>query len=141
MKRIHLFAAIGVSALLSACATHSHSLVEGGSPGFLRGEFWHNGDTRLVLETTTERYVADGFKIERHQNLAELSRRYRGSNPKHWHQIIARQDKDHETLSADIVAVGSDGARLECRFAWSAKSAPAGHCRDTFGRELTVRFE
>jgi hypothetical protein len=141
MKSMQLLAAIATGTLLSACATHSHKLVTQESPGFLRGEFTHADERRLVLESATRRYEASGFEVRRDSNLAELQRRYRGSDPKHWERIFAGHDKDHETHSADVAAVARDGSRLDCRLVWTAGVAPAGHCRDATGRELPVRFE
>lgn len=141
MKPLHLFTLIASGTLLSACATHSHTLVAQESPGFLRGEFAHADERRLVLESATQRYQASGFEVRRDSNLAELQRRYRGSDPKHWERIFAGHDKEHETLSAEAVAVASDGSRLICRLVWTVGAAPAGQCRDAGGRELPIRFE
>ena len=97
----------GASLILGGCASHSHSLAEGAAPGLLKGELVHLQPSRLVLESGERKYVAEGFEVQRHKNLAELHKRYRMSEPKHWDRIFAGHDKSHETYSAEPAATRS----------------------------------
>lgn len=134
-------AIVAVASLLGACASHSHQLGQGTSPMFLNGEFSHEQQSRLVLESASRRYVAEGFEVQRHQNMAELSKRYRGSDPKHWDRIFAGLDTDHESYSAEAKAVAQDGAELSCRLAWLSGKAPRGICLDKANKEFAVSFD
>ena len=111
-------AIVDVASLLGACASHSHLLGQGSSAELLKGEFSHGQQSRLVLESASRRYVAEGFEGHRHQNMAELSKRYRGSDPKHWSRIFAGLDKYHQSSSAEAAAIAQDGAVLSCRLVW-----------------------
>jgi hypothetical protein len=84
------FAAIGVSIVLAGCGAHSHMLTKDSAPQLLKGEFTHGQTNRLTLESADQKYEAAGFKVETHMNWAELQRRYRGSDPKHWDRILCR---------------------------------------------------
>ncbi len=137
----NILAIVAVSSLLGACASHSHLLGQGSSPELLRGEFFHGQPSRLVLESASRRYVADGFEVLRHQNMAELSKRYRGSDPKHWDRIFAGHDTDHLSYSAEAMAVAQDGAELSCRLAWPSGKAPRGICLDKTGKAFAVSFD
>ena len=130
-----------VASLLGACATHSHQLGQGSSAKLLKGEFFHGQQSRLILESASRRYVAEGFEVHRHQNLAELSKRYRGSDPKHWDRIFAGHDKDHESYSAEANARAADGAELSCRLAWPSGKTPKGICLDKANKEFAISFD
>ena len=134
-------AIVAVASLLGACASHSHLLGQGSSAELLKGEFSHGQQSRLVLESASRRYVAEGFEVHRHQNMAELSKRYRGSDPKHWDRIFAGLDKDHESYSAEAGAIAQDGAVLSCRLAWPSGKAPRGICMDNANKEFAVSFD
>lgn len=101
--------------VLGSCAPHLHQLQRGSSPDWAIGEFVHENTPRLPLATSERRYVAEGFEIRRHTDLAELQRRYKGTNPKHWDRIVAGHDKSHEGYSAEPVPRAQDGAELSCR--------------------------
>ena len=132
---------VAVASLLGACATHSHQLGQGLSTELLKGEFFHGQQSRLILESASRRYVAEGFEVHRHQNMAELSKRYRGSDPKHWDRIFAGHDTDHESYSAEAKAVAQDGVELSCRLAWPSGKAPRGICLDKANKEFAVSFD
>jgi len=134
-------AIVAVASLLGACASHSHLLGQGSSAELLKGELSHGQQSRLVLESASRRYVAEGFEVHRHQNMAELSKRYRGSDPKHWDRIFAGLDTDHESYSAEARAVAQDGEELSCRLAWPSGKAPRGTCRDKANKEFAVSFD
>lgn len=138
---IAVFSTLGTLLALSGCATHSHVLRADSRGVLARGEFVHSGDTRLTLETASRRYEAVGFPVRRHQNLAELRKQYRGSDPRHWDRIFAGHDKDHESYSADVVATASDGSRIACSLAWPSGEAPAGDCVGPNESRITIRFE
>ena len=134
-------AIVAVASLLGACASHSHLLGQGSSAEFLKGEFSHGQQNRLVLESAGRLYVAEGFEVHRHQNMAELSKRYRGSDPKHWDRIFAGHDTDHQKYSAKAEAIAQDGEVLSCRLAWRSGKAPMGICRDNANKEFAVSFD
>ena len=131
----------GALLILGGCATHSHSLTESASPGLLKGELVHLQPSRLVLESGERKYVAEGFEVQRHKNLAELQKRYRMSQPKHWDRITSGFDKTHEVYSAEPVPKAQDGTELSCRLTWKSGSAPQGICQDQAGKEYQVRFD
>lgn len=139
LKRTLTIAAL--ASLLGACATHSHQLGQGSSPEFLKGEFFHGQQSLLVLESASRRYVTEGFNVHRHQDMTELSKRYRGSEPKHWDRIFAGHDTDHVSYSAVAIAKAPDGAELSCRFAWPSGKAPNGVCLDRTNNEFAVSFD
>jgi hypothetical protein len=131
----------GALLILGGCATHSHSLTESASPGLLKGELVHLQPSRLVLESGERKYVAEGFEVQRHKNLAELQKRYRMSQPKHWDRITSGLDKDHESYSAVANPKAQDGSELTCRLAWRAVQTPQGICQDKAGKEYTLKFD
>jgi hypothetical protein len=132
---------MGVALVLAGCGAHSHQLTKDSSPQLVKGEFTHGQTNRLTLEAADRYYEATGFAVEKHMNWAELERRYRGTDPKHWDRIFAGHDKDHETYSAEAKAVSKDGAELTCRLAWPSGKSPQGVCLDKAGKEFAVRFE
>lgn len=132
---------MGVAVVLAGCGAHSHMLTKDSAPQWLKGEFSHGQTNRLVLETADRQFEATGFAVEKHQNWAELSRRYRSTDPKHWDRISAGHDKDHETYSTEVLAVAKDGTELNCRLAWPAGKNPQGLCLDKAGKEFVVRFD
>lgn len=127
--------------LLEGCAPHVHLLQHDSSPDLVIGEFVHASTARLTLATRERRYVAEGFEIHRHTNLAELQRRYKGTNPKHWDRIFAGLDKSHEVYSAEPIPRAQDGAELACRLTWEVGKSPQGVCQDQAGKEYQVRFD
>jgi hypothetical protein len=131
----------GVSLVLGGCADHSHLLVQGSSSEFLKGQFVHEGTSRLVLEHAQRKYVAEGFEIFRHRNLAELQKHYQMSEPKHWDRISSGLDRDHESYSAVARPKAQDGAGLICRLVWRSAQSPQGICLDKAGKEFAVRFD
>ncbi len=131
----------GASLILGGCASHSHSLTEGAAPGLLKGELVHLQPSRLVLESGERKYIAEGFEVLRHQNLAELHKRYRMSEPKHWDRITSGLDKDHESYSAVANPKAQDGSELTCRLAWRAVQNPQGICQDKAGKEYVLKFD
>jgi hypothetical protein len=131
----------GTSLILGGCASHSHFLVQGAAPELLKGEFVHEQPSRLILESSEQKYIAEGFEVRRHQNLAELHKRYRMSEPKHWDRITSGLDKDHESYSAEARPKAQDGTELNCRLAWPSGKNPQGTCQDKTGKEYVVRFE
>lgn len=131
----------GALFVLGGCASHSHMLVEGAAPEFLKGELVHVQPSRLVLESSERKYIAEGFEVSRHQNLAELHKRYRMSEPKHWDRITSGLDKDHESYSAEAKPKAPDGAELNCRLAWPSGKNPQGICQDKVGKEYVIRFD
>lgn len=130
-----------VAAVLGGCAPHLHSLRQDSSPDLITGEFVHEGAPRLILATKDRRYVAEGFEIHRHTNLAELQRRYKGTDPKHWDRIFAGHDKSHEVYSAEPLLRALDRAELSCRLTWEAGKPPQGICQDQAGKVYQVRFD
>ena len=131
----------GISLVIGGCASHSYSLAEGATSGFLKGELVHLQPSRLVLESGERKYVAEGFEVQRHQNLAELHKRYRMSEPKHWDRITSGLDKDHESYSAVANPKAQDGSELTCRLAWRAVQTPQGICQDKAGKEYVLKFD
>ena len=132
---------LGAAVVLAGCGAHSHMLAKDSAPQLLKGEFSHGQTNRLVLESADRQYEATGFAVEKHQNWAELERRYRGTEPKHWDRIFAGHDKDHETYSAQAKAIAKDGTELNCRLAWPSGKNPQGICSDKAGKEFAVRFD
>ncbi|MCK9285486.1 MAG: hypothetical protein M0P39_14525 [Rhodocyclaceae bacterium] len=131
----------GTSLVLGGCASHSHSIAEGAASGFLKGELVHLQPSRLILESEERKYVAEGFEVQRHQNRAELRKRYRMSDPKHWDRIASGLDKDHESYSAVANPKAQDGSELTCRLAWRAVQTPQGTCQDNSGKEYVLKFD
>lgn len=129
------------AAIIAGCAPHLHQLQADSSPILVRGEFIHEDPRRLTLTIGDRRYTADGFEIHRHTNQAELQRRYRNTNPKHWDRIFAGLDRSHETYSAEPAPKSADGAELSCQLGWSAGKTPQGVCQDKAGTEYQVRFD
>lgn len=136
-----LFAITGAAFVLGGCASHSHSLTEGSAPEFIKGEFIHGTPSSLILTMSDRRYVANGFDVRRHTNMAELSRRYRGTDPKHWDRIFSGFDRDHETYSAEPKLKAQDGFLLSCQLAWTVGGSPEGICYDKFNKPYQVRFD
>jgi hypothetical protein len=132
---------LSVAVVLAGCGAHSHQLTKDSSPQLLKGEFTHGQTNRLSLETADGLYEATGFTVQKHTNWAELQRRYRGSDPKHWDRIFSGHDIDHETYSAEVNAVAKNGAELTCRLAWPSGKIPQGLCLDKAGKEFAVRFD
>lgn len=132
---------LSVALVVTGCGAHSHLLTKDSAPQLLKGEFIHGQTNRLTLESADRQYEATGFAVEKHQNWAELSRRYRGTDPKHWDRIFAGLDKDHETYSAEVRAIAKDGAELNCKLAWPSGKTPQGLCLDKSGKEYAVRFD
>ena len=127
--------------ILGGCAPHLHSLRQDDSPDLVSGEFVHEGAPHLTLATRKRRYVAEGFEIHRHTDLAELQRRYKGTDPKHWDRIFAGHDRSHEVYSSEPIPRAQDGAELSCRLTWGAGKPPHGICQDQSGKEYQVRFD
>lgn len=127
--------------VITGCAPHLHQLQADSSPALVRGEFIHESPRRLTLTIGDRRYTAEGFEIQRHTNLAELQRRYRNTNPKHWDRIFAGHDKSHETYSAEPAPKSADGAELTCQLGWGADKTPQGACQDKAGAEYRVHFD
>lgn len=130
-----------VAVVLGGCAPHLHPLRQDSSPDLIIGEFVHEGTPRLTLATRERRYVAEGFDIHGHTNLAELQRRYKGTDPKHWDRIFAGHDKSHEVYSAEPLLRALDGTELSCRLTWAAGKPPQGICQEWAGKEYQVRFD
>jgi hypothetical protein len=129
------------AAVIAGCAPHLHQLRADSSPALARGEFIHENPRRLTLMIGDRRYTAEGFEIHRHTNLAELQRRYRNTNPKHWDRVSAGLDRSHETYSAEPAPKSADGAELTCQLAWGAGKTPQGACQDKAGAEYQVHFD
>jgi hypothetical protein len=129
------------AAVITGCAPHLHQLQADSSPALVLGEFIHENPRRLSLTIGDRRYTAEGFEIHRHTNLAELHRRYRNTDPKHWDRIFAGHDKSHETYSAEAHPRSEDGNELACQLGWGAGKAPQGICLDKAGKEYQVRFD
>lgn len=136
-----LMFAVSTTLILGGCASHSHSLAEGSAPGLLKGELIHLQPSRLVLESGERKYVAEGFEVQRHQNLAELHTRYRMSAPKHWDRISSGLDKDHESFSLVANPKAKDGSELTCRLGWRSGKNPQGICLDKSGKEYALKFD
>lgn len=130
-----------ISLLFAGCAAPTYQLSKTSSPEFVGGEFNSDQPSRLVIETGTKRYLAEGFEVSRHKNLTELRKSYRGSDPKHWDRIFAGHDTDHETYSAEPTAVSADGAELNCRLAWTRGGKARGSCNDNNGKDFLLNFE
>jgi hypothetical protein len=140
MSTMKIWIASVAVVLLEGCAPHVHLLQQDSSQNLVVGEFVHESTARLTLATSERGYVAEGFEIHRHTNLAELQRRYKGINPKHWDRIFAGHDKSHEVYSAEPVPRAQDGAELACRLTWGVGKPPQGICQDQAGKEYQVRF-
>jgi len=136
---------LGILAILwlTGCAGPTHLLVKEGSAPFVTGELVHDrGEANLlVLEAPDRRYEARGFVVDRQTNLAELRKRYHGSNPKHWNRIFSGQDTDHVTYSIETIAKSAEGHEVSCRLKWGGDKKPAGVCTDQTGAAFPVRFE
>jgi hypothetical protein len=132
---------VSATLILGGCASHSHSLAEGSAPGLLKGELIHLQPSRLILESRERKYVAEGFEVQRHQNLAELYKRYRMSDTKHWDRITSGLDKDHESYSLVANPKAEDGSELTCRLAWRFGQNPQGFCLDKTGKEYVLKFD
>jgi hypothetical protein len=129
-----------VALALGGCASHSRPLAQDSSPELIKGEFIHSSPSSMILTTLDRRYVANGFDVRRHTNMAELQRRYKISEPKHWDRIFAGFDREHDTYSAEPKPKARDGAELSCRLAWVASKPPEGICHDKNGKPYQVRF-
>lgn len=129
--------------MLAGCASQPHLLVKADNAPFIGGEFVHDqGEgNRLTLEAPNRRYEARGFVVDRQTNLAELRKRYHGSNPKHWNRIFSGQDTDHVVYSVETTAKSADGHEVACRLMWGGGAKPAGVCTDQAGAAFPVRFE
>lgn len=134
-------ATLALSLVLGGCAANLHQLSKDSSPELLRGEFLHGLLNRLVLESAEQKYIAEGFEVHRHTDWAELQKRYRNSNSKHWGRIFAGLDRNHETYSAEPAPKSADGAELFCQLGWGAGRTPQGVCRNNAGAEYQVRFD
>ena len=132
---------VSASLILGGCASHSHTLAKDSAPGFLRGELIHLQPSRLILESGERKYVAEGFEVQRHQNLAELHKRYRMSDAKHWDRITSGLDKDHESYSAVVNPKAKDGSELTCRLAWRSGQNPQSTCQDKTGKAYALKFD
>lgn len=136
---------LGILAILwlTGCAGPTHLLVKEGSAPFVTGELVHDrGEANLlVLEAPDRRYEARGFVVDRQTNLAELHKRYRGSNPKHWQRISSGLDTDHVVYSIETIAKSTEGHEVSCRLMWKSAVKPAGVCTDQAGASFPVRFE
>ena len=136
---------LGILAILwlTGCAGPTHLLVKEGSAPFVTGELVHDrGEVNLlVLEAPDRRYEARGFVVDRQTNLAELRKRYHGSNPKHWNRIFSGQDTDHVVYSVETTAKSADGHEVSCRLMWKFGVKPAGVCTDQAGAAFPIRFE
>lgn len=129
--------------LLAGCAGKPHMLVKDEAATFTGGQFIHDRgkDNLLVLESSGRRYEARGFVVERQTNLAELRKRYRGVNPKHWQRIASGLDRDHVIHSTEAIAKSSDGRELTCSILWKSREQPAGECTDKDRGTFPVRFD
>lgn len=129
--------------LLTGCAGHVHKIIQEGSTPFAGGELVHDRgkDNFLVLETPQHRYEARGFAVERDANLAELRKRYYGTNPKHWKRIFSGLDTVHTVNSFEATAISADGHEIICSLVWKSSAKPEGVCTDQTGAELPVHFE
>lgn len=137
----HSLALSVIALVLGGCASHSHMLAQGSAPAFLNGELIHVQPSRLVLGYGERKYVAEGFEVRRHRNLAELHKRYHMSEPRHWDRISSGLDRDHESFSAEPKPKAANGEELTCRLAWRNDSSPQGICVDGAGNEFPIRFK
>ena len=87
------------------------------------------------------KYIAEGFEVHRHTHWAELQKRYRNSNSKHWDRILSGLGRSHETYSVEPAPKSADGAELTCQLGWGAGKTPQGVCRNNAGAEYQVRFD
>jgi hypothetical protein len=129
--------------VLTACAGHTHSLVQEGSDREIAaGTFRHEGPegSSMALEFRGTRFEASGFAIERNQNLAELKRSY-GIDRKHWDRIASGLDTDHFVYTAKPELVAGSGERLRCSAVWRSGGSPAGECVAPDGVRVNFRFE
>jgi len=126
---------------LGGCTGHIHSLIQDQSDRDIAvGTFRHEGPegAAMVLEFRGVRFEAQGFAIERNQNLAELRRRH--GFGKHYDQIFSGMDTDHFLYSAQPVLRADNGATLRCSAVWRAGGSPAGHCVTADGTRINFRF-
>lgn len=141
MKLFQSLIAIGALLVIAGCASHAHLLDKSSAPLFLKGEFSHENEHRLVLESSGHRYEAVGFEIRSSQNWTELRKRYYGTNPRHWDRITSGLDTDHKIYTAEPVLKAQDGSELSCRLAWQNGQATTGVCTDNMGNEYSIIFE
>lgn len=106
----------------------------------VKGKFEHGQTTQMVIETSGKRYEANDFKVNSYTNWAELSRLYRGTNPKRWDRIFAGHDKSHTFYSVDTILRASDGAEMSCKLGWQSGRIHAGLCTDKDGMEYQIQF-
>lgn len=137
MKIIILMTAV---ILLSACS-HSHILKKQDSD-FTYGKLIHDQGEKnsLVLDINNKQYKAEGFLVKRDRNLAELSKKYRMANRKHWIRIMSGLDKRHTSYSAKIIVIANDGDQLSCELAWQQGKDHVGICIGKDKRELAIVF-
>ena len=136
-----LYGIAGVSILMGGCTSHLHEMKTESFGDFLKGRFIHEGTTQLVLESATHTYVAENFEVRRHRDLADLHKRYRMSEPKHWDRISSGLDRDHESFSSEPKPRAASGEELTCRLAWRHASDPQGICVDSTGKEYAITFK
>ena len=126
---------------LGGCASHTHNLIQDGSDQDITvGTFRHEGPegTAMFLELRGVRFEAQGFAIERKQNLAELRRLY--STGKHYDRIFSGLDNDHYVYSAQPVLRADSGATLRCSAVWRSGGSPSGHCLAADDSRINFRF-
>lgn len=138
MKRLIL--AIGSLTLVAGCS-HTHNLLESSGTPFVRGQFEHEQTTRLVIETLGKRYEATGFEVKSNMDWADLSRRYKGKDPKKWDRIFAGHDKSYTFYSVEATLRSADGAEMNCSMAWQSGKSHAGLCTEKSGKEYQIRFD
>jgi hypothetical protein len=93
----------------------------------------------MTLEFAGTRFEANGFVIERKQNLTELRRRY--GPGKHYDRIFSGLDTDHIVYSAEPTLRAGNGATLRCSAVWRSGAVPAGPCVTGEGIHINFRFE
>jgi len=126
---------------LGGCTGHIHSLIQDQSDRDIAvGTFRHEGPegAAMVLEFRGVRFEAQGFAIERNQNLAELRQRH-GSG-RHYDQIFSGIDTDHYLYSAQPVLRAANGATLRCSAIWRVGGSPSGHCLAADASRIHFRF-
>lgn len=142
MKMITAASAFLAAVALAGCGAHTHNLLrEGSDRNITTGTFRHEGSNApvMVLEFEGTHFEANGFVIERKQNLTELRRLY-GSG-RHYDGIFSGLDTDHYVYSADAKLLAENGATLRCSVAWRQGGVPAGHCVTAEGTHIRLRFE
>ena len=142
MKIIAAASVCLVTHLLAGCAGHVHSLIqEETDRDIAMGTFRHEGSEgpSMMLEFEGTRYEAQGFAINRKQNLGELRRRY--CSGKHYDRIFSGVDTDHYEYSAEPVLRAEKGTTLRCKMTWTDNISPAGHCVTVDGIHINFRFE